>query len=78
MNESSRCEGITEKFRQQAMDKEEALVMVREQYVATQQLYQRKIQALEDKHATLSRKYRALERRRALEIAGAAASTLHR
>ncbi|XXQ31268.1 DUF4515 domain-containing protein [Plasmodiophora brassicae] len=68
--ESSHCEQVTSQFRKQTMDLEEDLAMVREQYAVTQQLYEGKIAALEDKNAKLLAKYRALERRRALEVQG--------
>lgn len=57
-------------FRTQTITKEEDLAVIKAQYNATQELYEKRIKYLEGRLTTLKGKYSVLERRRNLEVEG--------
>jgi len=69
------AEDYAQRFRKQAMDREEDLLIVKEQYAAAQRLYENKINELSRRLKALQSKHKSLTQRRQGEITGFLADT---
>lgn len=65
-----KAKDFTHKFRSQVVDNEESMNVMREQYMQLQGIYKEKVADLEGKLVRLQQKYKDLEERKGLEIAG--------
>ena len=59
-----------EKFRQQALAREENLCVLKEQYAAVQKMYDGRVKTLETRLSKLRKRYKVLETRRAQDFEG--------
>ena len=62
--EETKTNDFAHRFRRQAMNNEEALVIIKEEYVNLQRVYSEKIEELEQKITRLTEQYKILERQR--------------
>lgn len=62
--EETKTNDFAHRFRKQAMNNEEALVIIKEEYASLQQVYSQKIEELEQKITRLTEQYKILERQR--------------
>lgn len=65
-----KAKDFTHKFRSQVVDNEESMQVMREQYMQLQGIYKDKVTELEAKLVRLQQRYRDLEERKGLEVAG--------
>lgn len=65
-----KAKDFTHKFRSEAVDNEESMQVMREQYMQLQGIYKEKVSELEGKLVRLQQRYRDLEERKGLEVAG--------